>query len=433
MKSKTFIILLALCAVLGLLTYFISGSGKQTAKTADTASDVFLSELPVNDITSISIKDKENTLELEKGESVWEVKSSFGYPADFGKIAEFAKKLKDCKVGRSFEATEDMRLRLALYSPDEQNVKELKDENKGTLVTLKNKENKVLADIIIGNAREAASGSGGHYMMNAGGNTVYLVDKDFKFMDKKSSDWIRTDLLDVKAEDVEEVICKDRKNDTVLYTLKRPEKGKNPEFVHPPEGKKMIPSKINNVFSALGSFKIDGVADPAMTAADTGTENICLIYRMFDGTEYTACPGSASKEDAEKFYFRASASYTEPPSEEKTAEDAETAPEEGKAEEGESKPTVVLNDNADKADKADKTEEKADTGDKAEDKKEEEKPDPAKLKADAEELNQKISPWTYMIPKWKAERLISDPEEFFEKPEEEADNENEAPPMMLPQ
>lgn len=431
MKSKTFIILLALCAVLGLFTYFVTGSGKQSAKTADTAADVFLAELPVNDITSISIRDKENTLELEKGESVWEVKSRFGYPADFAKITEFAKKLKDCKVGRSFEATEDMRLRLALCSPDEQNVKDLKDENKGTLVTLKNKENKVLADIIIGNAREVASGSGGHYMMNAGGNTVYLVDKDFKFMDKKPEDWIRTDLLDVKAEDVEEVVCKDRKNDTVLYTLKRPEKDKNPEFLHPPEGKKLMQSKINSVFSALGSFRIDDVADPALSAADTETENICLTYRMYDGTEYTACPGTASKEDTEKFYFRAAVSYTEPPK----AADAEPDPEteaEKTADSGE-KPAMVPDDKADKEDKPPvNADEKADTGDKAEEKKEE-KPDPAKRKADAEELNRKISPWTYMIPKWKAERLISDPEEFFEKPEEEADNENEAPPMMLPQ
>lgn len=94
MKSKTFVMLLALCAVLGLATYFVSTADRNSGKKSSGAEDKFLSELPVNDIASISVKDAENEVLLEKGESVWVVKNRFGYPADFGKIAEFAKNSK---------------------------------------------------------------------------------------------------------------------------------------------------------------------------------------------------------------------------------------------------------------------------------------------------------------------------------------------------
>ncbi len=565
MKSKTFFILLALCAVLGIATYMVSTSGRNSEKKQTGSEDKFLSELPVNDIASISVKDAENEVVLEKGESVWAVKTRFGYPADFGKIAEFAKKLKESKVGRTFDATDDTRDRLALHSPDE---KDIKPENKGTRVTLKDKAGKVLADVIVGKAREASAGAGGHYLMTVGGKTVYLVDKDYAYMDKKPSDWVLTDLLDVKSEEVREVVCTDSKSGTVRYTLRRAEKGKDMELVNAPADKKLIPSKLNNVVSALAGFKIEDVADPAAKAEDTGTDGICLTFRIFDGTEYSACPGKASKEDAEKYYVRVSAAYKEPDkSAEKKAESpaeaeskpAETgdksaavpekkpedktdiakdavvaenldkpliAPEDKSAAVPESKPEdktdiakdavvaenldkplvpaekdspedksaavpetkpedktdiakdavpetkpedktdiakdAVVAENLDKplvpAEKSqeakseekpaavpDKAEEKSapaekskDTPvpaakdlpeDKAEAAKAEDKPDFAKLAADAAELNKKISAWTYMIPKWKAERLITDMEEFFEKPKPEEKAEDGMPGM----
>lgn len=483
MKSKTFVILLALCAVLGIATYLVSTSDRNSVKKQSAGEDKFLSELPVNDIVSISVKDAENEVVLEKGESVWQVKNRFGYAADFGKIAEFAKKLKDSKVGRTFEVTEDMRSRLALHSPEEADIP---PESKGTRVTLKDKAGRVLADVIIGKPREASSGFGGHYLMAVGGRTVYLVDKDYNYMEKKPSEWIQTDLLDVKAADVREVVCTDSKTGNVIYTLRRPEKGKDPELLNAPADKKLIPARLNNVMSALDGFAIENVADPAEKAEDTGTDALRLIFRMFDGTEYTAYPGKASKEDAEKYYVRLNAAYVPPPEPEKPAEESAPAEAESKpAETGDKsdavpdakaqektapaeKDAAASPENKDSADvkpadakpeekpgavpdaksevktglpekdagaeKADDPGAKDSPQDKGANQKAEDKPDPAKLAADAAEINKKISAWTYIIPKWKAERLIASVEEFFEKPkaEEEAEGRMSPTPQSPP-
>lgn len=462
MKSKTFVILLALCAVLGLATYMVSTSGRNSEKKQTGAEDKFLSELPVNDIASISVKDAENEVILEKGESVWVVKNRFGYPADFGKIAEFAKKLKESKVGRTFDATDETRARLSLHSPDEADIPQ---ENKGTQVRLKDKDSRVLAEVIIGKPREASSGFGGHYLMDGGGKTVYLVDKDYNYMEKKPSEWIHTDLLDVKPDDVREVVCTESGTGNVIYTLRRAEKGKDPELVNAPADKTLIPARLNNVIGALSGLKIEDVADPAEKPEDTGTDGLYLTFRLFDGTEYTVYPGKASKEDAEKYYMRVSAAYVQPSEPEKKAEEPAPAESESKPAETKDKSAAAVPENkpedktdiakdaaavenldkplvpTEKSQEAKPDEEPAAVPDKAEVKsapaekskdtpvpaakdsaedkaaeKKEEKPDSAKLAADAA---RKISVWTYIIPKWKAERLITDMEEFFEKPKPE--------------
>ena len=38
----------------------------------------------------------------------------------------------------------------------------------------------------------------------------------------------------------------------------------------------------------------------------------------------------------------------------------------------------------------------------------------AELLENVKRLNSRISPWTYIVSKWKIERFITDPEEFFE-------------------
>lgn len=398
MKIKTFVILLAICGVLAGITYFVVNPDKSSDKKDLTGKEL-LFDLPVNDIAAISIADKEGEVVLEKGEKVWVVKNRYSYPADFGKITEFAKKIKEMKIGRSFNVSDDVQKRLALFTPGKQDAE---DESKGTRITIKDKSQKLLSDLVLGKPREASAGQGGHYVMPIKEKIVYLVDKDFKYMDKKPEDWLSKELVDVSSEDIAQVVCKDSEGN-VLYTLKRPEKGKSPEFVDVPEGKKIISSKLNDVFGALSSLKIDDVADPKLSADKTGFDKpVCFEYSLFDGKNFTACPGKKLESDENKYYFQVKAGYKEPETKQEDTKKEDPAP----ATDAPAKPELVKDDDAGKEKEADKKEDVK---------------DPAQLAADADELNNRISPWTYVIPKWKAERLISNTEDFFEKPKEETE------------
>ena len=204
MKAKSFIILAVVCGVLALGAWLMLNPGAISTAGKVRTGEKLLADLPVNDVAAIILGDSEKTGHLKKGESVWEVTDRFGYPADFKNIAEFAKKLVDMKIGRAFAADDDTRKRLALFKPDQADIDK---ESKGTHVLMTDKGGKVLLDMVIGKAREAVSGSGGHYVMPSGDKSVYLVDAEFSSLNVNPEKWLDKKLLDIKAEDVQKIVC----------------------------------------------------------------------------------------------------------------------------------------------------------------------------------------------------------------------------------
>jgi hypothetical protein len=291
-------------------------------------------------------------------------------------ITEFLIKLKDLKIDRSFKATEETLSRLALKSPDD---KEKPDNQKGSHLVLEDKNKKIIADLILGSTRETPSGGGGNYLKFAKDDTIYLVDKNFRFLDKEPSKWIDKDLIKASADDVESVTCIEPVNKSVVYAFKRPEKGKDPEMLNMPQDKKLAKPKVSPLFGAIASFQCDDLADPTKTIADTGIDMARTFeFRLFDGRIYRIYPGKAVAESPEKYYFKADADFAAPP---------------------------------DKPDDALKTEKPDDKQKKEAEKKQKH----AELSDQAVALSKKLSPWTFVVPKWRYDNFVSDVSEFFEK------------------
>jgi hypothetical protein len=389
MKLKSFIILLVIAGILGGTAYL--ATKLETVEKQEKVGRPLLSDFPMNEIIAVSIKSAENSASLKKGEKVWVLENRFDYPADFSAITDFVKNLKEAKVGRNFKAEQDTLARLALQDPDK---KEVSNEEKGVRIILEGKEKKVLADLIVGKPREmsAPGAGGGQYVMLAKETTVYLVDKSFQSLDKKAAEWLDKDLTDVKATDVEKVVCLDPKSGKVVYTLKRPEKGKDAELAEIPAGRKIKKAKISSALGVLASLRIEDIADPAKKAEETGLDKaLCLEYHLFDGTVYKAYPGIAMPEDAEKHYLKVEVGYTAP--------------------------EVKAEDNAgdEKLSDQDKAKKEEERKKKEEDRKKQE----SELADNAKKLNDKISPWTYLIPKWKYENLVTNSEDFLEEVKKE--------------
>src|SRR5437870_1138536 len=60
-----------------------------------------LGDLPINDVTHISMKQGTNELNLVKKDELWRVRERNEYPANFSEISDFLIKLRDLKVVQS--------------------------------------------------------------------------------------------------------------------------------------------------------------------------------------------------------------------------------------------------------------------------------------------------------------------------------------------
>ena len=370
MKAKNFIILLTICCVLAIVTFFVFNKKSNTNQQAKLGQKLF-DNLQVNDIAKITINSTDGAVILKKEKTFWVVENRFNYPADFSKITDLAKKLKELKIGRRFNASGDIISRLSLHLPDK---KEIPPSQKGIQIVLVDKQKKILLDLILGKIRESSSRSGGQYVMLSTTSTVYLVDQNFRFLEKEPKQWLNKDLIDIKAKDIEKVICFTPGREKVIYAIKRPEKEQPPEFVNAPRNRKVETSKINQVVEALTGLKIEDIADPGKNIKQTKFKNTPYFeYFLFDGTVYTIYPGLAMDNDSEKHYYRVYASHI--PSQDKEGDVTTDSGEEDKSrQENQAEPSVKVN-----------------------------------------HLNKKLGSWIYIVSKWENNKFITDPEEFFIK------------------
>lgn len=411
MKSNTFIILLVVCALLGGIAYFMTQS-QPSSKVQSRMGEKVIRNLSLADIKKVTITGPENAVILKESADKWVVENRYNYPADFSKITEIVEKLAEMKIGRSFKASEDTLKRLSLYPPDDGQIGA---EEKGDRIVLSGKDNHPLAGVIIGKARESETGSGGHYVKPIDEETIYLIDKDFKFTETEPEKWLEKQVLDVKAADVEKVVCFDMKENKVVYTLERPEKGKDPELVDMPEDKKLKKYKTNSLIGALSGFRIEDIADPELSPDEIGVDEKRLEFHLFDGMVYYLYPGKAIPDDDERFYMKAEVAYIAPelpdlPDSDETADSAEPA----------EKPQIVDDDQtAETASSAEseKTPEEDPAALRQKQKEEQEK-----LEKEANVLNEKLTPWVYVISKWKRDSLVTDIDALFEEEKKETDS-----------
>jgi hypothetical protein len=350
MRLKTVIVLLSVCAALGAAALFMTRPQPAEDGSASLGQKL-LPDLPVHEITAITLAGPDEEVRLTLKTDAWTVASRFDYPADFQKITRLVQQLRDMKIGRAFEADPDVTERLALNPPGTDG---LSADRIATRISLLNAQGSPLVDLLLGKTSPTTDTQ---FVLPVGKTRVYLVDQSFQFLGKSATEWLDPQLLDIAAERIHEVIARDPKTGDTRYTLRRPAEGQPAELVAAPQERQVRQTKVEEVFDALSDFDIDDVADPTVpTPADS---DLVVEYRLFDGSLYTLTVGPTLPQNPEAHYLRVQSAYRAPAA---AGEDAPTA-------------------------------------------------DPA---AEIRELNQRLSAWIYVIAQWKRDSFIGDPQSFLE-------------------
>jgi hypothetical protein len=369
MKGKTFLILLVATGLLLALWFFRFGKDEHAGQVK--MGEKLFADMPVNAVATVTVADSENKVVLVKGDKVWQVDDRGGYPADFDQLRELVVKLSRLKIGRSFSASTESLNRLSLMAPSATDT-----SSTGKQITLVDASGKILADVILGQSRETDSGEGGgQYLKKVDADTVFLVDGSFRFLKTAPAEWLDKEILDVNAEEIKSVACYPGDARTPIYTLLRTKKGDMAQMTPIPPGRTADPAKMDQVLDALSPLTLDDVNAADGPPPESQTEQLHLVYDLYDGRQIIIFPRSDGKE---RYTLRVTAK-------DRTVE-----------------PQAV---------------DEPDT--QAEDEKTQAKEAAAPAPVSARQLNEALEGWVFSIKKWQFDSFITQPESLLEEVKKE--------------
>ena len=257
---------------------------------ADVMGALFFEALPANEIAEIVIERPGDSVLLVRKPTGWVVENRFGYPADFSKITDLIRKMKQTKVGRKFPANEPIMKRLSLMPPTH---KESAETEKGTRLRMKDANDAVVVDILLGLTRKKDEKSvpDSQFVMPGDGPDIYLVDQIFSSFASPAHSWLKKSPVTVAKDDIQSITCTGP-DGTLRYTFERSEKGKDFALVSPPTKRAIKPSAVNQLAGALTGLEIEDVADPS-SPPESLSKGISprLDYTLFSGINYHVYPG----------------------------------------------------------------------------------------------------------------------------------------------
>jgi hypothetical protein len=299
MNRKQLTILVVACAVLGVLGWVIYNKRNAgDSESADASGRKVFKNFPLNEVERIGIRQVNTQLNLVKQNEVWTVQERNNYPANFGNISEFLRKVWELKVAQPVEAGQSQLARLELLPPD-------KGVNSGTLVEFKDKGGKNLNTLLLGkkHMRKGGDESGmpgggfpdGRYIMVGDDlKTLSVVNDPMTNIEPKPEEWLNKDFF--KVENLKSISVTTT-NATNNWKLEREKENGDWKLVDAKSGESLDTAKSGGVTSALSSPSFNDVS--TNTAPEkTGLDKPLLAkLSTFDGFNYDVKVGNKTGED----------------------------------------------------------------------------------------------------------------------------------------
>lgn len=370
MKPQTFIgfaavtVIAVIAAVFSIGTHYFSEIGPIDQERLFPGLSQNQSE-----IGSISVQTAKETLTAKNEGGKWSIAERSGYPGSSDKMEKVMLALSELRLSEPKTKLKDRYPRLAVEDVTEKDAKSKR-------LTVKDKGDKVLADIIVGRQNRAISGPAGTglYVRRPGEEQSWLAIGVLDVPDEPK-DWIDPKIMDISKNRIRKGVIVHADGKQFIIEKQQPVE-RNFKLVNKPENRKVkYESDIQNVGQGIEEFEVEDVrkADGVTFPPD---KLVKTEYRTFDGLVINV-ESYEGKTEEEGFWAKFTASVDEDAA--KAAMAAADAPADGDAKD---------------ADKKDET-------GNVKDAKDEKAKKPIDVHQEAAEINATVGGWAFKIPAYK--------------------------------
>lgn len=295
MRTRTVIWLCIAALVLVSLAWHVQRKTQLRARPPRVGQPAFPG-LNVNAATRIRIVSGTATTELVRAEAGWQVASSFGYPADFDAIRDLARELGEMKIGQVVSATDEQLKELELDPASQAPRVSVYDAQDRLLVQIQ------AGKMFTGAAKRDWSWGGppqGRYVRISDGE-VALVGSTLDFLERSAADWLfprfaRAPSYEITALDV-------TGPGRAPLHLSRASSGSPLEPTPMPERREPNAAEIERIAGALDGARFENVANPALSPAETGLDQPFIWHaRLESGQSVTVRLGKTPDGSSGRF------------------------------------------------------------------------------------------------------------------------------------
>src|SRR5436190_14595076 len=302
MNRKQLTVLIVAGLVIGAAAIFISKNKDQSvASSNQRLGEKVVKSFPLNDVERITVKHASEQMNLLRKDGRWVVPERADYPANFGNVSEFLRKVWDLKVTQPVRVSEKQLARLELTPQT------------GTVIEFKDKNSKVLNTLVMGKKHmresgqsESPFGGGGggwpdgrYIMVGNDVQSVAVVSEPFANVEIKPSEWVDKEFFKIEKH---KAIAVDSPNVTNTWKIARESETNEWKLVDAKPGEQLDSGKAGSVTSVLAYPSFTDVATnsaPDQTGMD---KPVTAKIETLDGFTYDLKVAKKVAEDRDLHY-----------------------------------------------------------------------------------------------------------------------------------
>ncbi|MDA0576623.1 MAG: DUF4340 domain-containing protein [Verrucomicrobia bacterium] len=272
MRSRPLIILLVLA--LAMVGIAVKTRDRATTTAAHARpGGLLLPDLPVNEIARMTIMSDGVTSTVTRTSGVWTLAEKHHYPANFSRVRDALRKFAELKTGDQRRVTPDTRKDFGIVTP-------AAGQPDATRIELADAGGKIVAALLLGkhHLRKAATDSpyggefpDGRYVSADGGDTIYMIKDTLSEINAQGTSWIESEILNIEASQLVRVSLADDAGATLAFTTT--ESGDALTLEGLADNEELDPSQLASLRNALAYVNLHDVADPALDDAAMGFDS----------------------------------------------------------------------------------------------------------------------------------------------------------------
>jgi hypothetical protein len=321
MKRKQIAILLILLAVIGGVGLLLQKRNQSQWSRSAAPESGKVVDFPVNDVARVEIRSPKGEVHLAKKNGVWVVVEKADYPADFPRVSSLIRQLWELRPVQQLKVGPSQFGRLELAEPaDSANAQTAAASRSparnasdaggdagaaGTVVELKNENEKTLAKIILGKrvmAKENGHETGGRFpgmpmgryvLASSDGGKVSLVNQRLEF-DAPPQSWLRHDFI--KIENPESISLTSQRG-SKHWVLTRSDTKADWKLADAKQNEEVNKASAGSFSGLLSSLRFTDVLPPDAKPEEHGLDKPdVLTVQTFDRFNYTIKIGKLSSD-----------------------------------------------------------------------------------------------------------------------------------------